>query len=359
MNILIVKPSSLGDIVHTLPVVGMIRQQFPDSVISWVVNDSYAELLDLCPDIDTRIVFKRKRLARPRHWLEIFSFIRELRSQKFDIAIDFQGLFRSAVIARLSGAKKRVGFRNAREGAPWFYTDRVLLPANLKHAQDKNMFLARAALHLPDTEPTTALASSEVDAVKVRKIMREQEIDPDRTVLAVAPAARWGTKTWPPEFFARVLSELHEQTSPSAPTIVCVGTADERPTGDRVCEKAACPVVNLMGETDLGALAELLRKSAVLLTNDSGPMHLAAAVGTPVVALFGATDPALTGPYGDCHAVFMGECEHAPCMQRKCKMNHSPECHGTINAAKVVEALKKHVVTSPEPETKIEDMLAS
>jgi heptosyltransferase-1 len=358
MNILIVKPSSLGDIVHTLPVVGMIREQFPDSVISWVVNDSYAELLDLCPDIDTRIVFKRKRLARPRHWLEIFSFIRELRSQKFDIAIDFQGLFRSAVIARLSGAKKRVGFRNAREGAPWFYTDRVLLPANLKHAQDKNMFLARAALHLPDTEPTTALASSEVDAGKLRKIMREHEIDPDHPVLAVAPAARWGTKSWPPEFFAQVLTEVHKQTSASPPTLVCVGTTDERPVGDSIRAQAKCPVVNLMGETDLGALAELLRNSAVLLTNDSGPMHLAAAVGTPVVALFGATDPSLTGPYGDCHTVFRGECEHAPCMQRKCKINHSPECHGTINAAKVVEALKKHLDT-PEPETKIEDMLAS
>ena len=349
MNILIVKPSSLGDIVHTLPVVGMIREHYPDSVISWVVNDSYAGLLDLCPDIDTRIVFKRKRLGHPRHWLEIFSFIRELRSLKFDIAIDFQGLLRSALITRLSGAKKRVGFRNARECAPWFYTERVLLPANLRHAQDKNMFLAQAALQLPDTTPVLPLASSEVDAGKLRKILREHEIALDRPLLAVAPAARWTTKCWPPGFFARILSDLHKQTLPSPPTVVCIGTADERSIGDMVGEQSESPVVNLMGETDLGALAELLRRSDALLTNDSGPMHLAVAVGTPVVALFGPTDPSLTGPYGDVHTVFTAECEDGPCLQRKCKKNDPPDCHAAINGEEVVAALKK-IIETPDSE---------
>lgn len=353
MNILIVKPSSLGDIVHTLPVVGLIRRHHPDAVIGWVVNDTYADLLDLCPDIDTRIVFRRKRLGRPRHWLEIFSFLRELRSHKFDVAIDFQGLLRSALIARFSGALRRVGFRNAREGAPFFYTERVLLPANLRHAQDKNVFLARAAFHLPEVNaPLASLPNcSEVDVGKVRKLRRNHGIPPERPVLAIAPAARWASKRWPPEFFAKVLAELTgsppgESNLMPAPVVVCVGTADEREAGDALCALAPdASVINLMGETDLGALAELLRQSAVLLTNDSGPMHLAAAVDTPVVAVFGPTDPGLTGPYGQRHTVFAGECPERPCMARTCPRGNA-ECHGAIDPTAVAAELKKHLFRS-------------
>ncbi len=336
MNILIVKPSSLGDIIHTLPVVGLLRENYPDSVISWVVNDTYAELLDLCPDIDNRIVFNRKRLGRLRHCLEVFSFLHELRSHKFDIAIDFQGLLRSSLITQFSGARRRVGFRHARECAPWFYSERILLPANLHHAQDKNIFLARSALKLPESRANPGLSKSEVDIGKMRKLLRTHDVDVNIPLIAVAPAARWQTKTWPPEFFATVLSrvKVEQENAVRPPIFICVGTSEERRIGESIRELFDGRLVNLMGETDLGILTELLRHSAVLLTNDSGPMHLAAAVETPVVAMFGATDADLTGPYGERHAVFRAVCDNAPCFNRVCP-NGEMRCHTTIDAGKV------------------------
>jgi lipopolysaccharide heptosyltransferase I len=337
VNILVVKPSSLGDVIHAFPAVHLLRQSFPDASISWVVNDSYAELVELCPDVDEVLLFCRSRWAQPRYWWQALSFLRELRQKHFDLAIDLQGLFRSAVLAFSSGAARRIGFADAREGAPLLYTEKILLPANVKHAVDRNLFLVRSALKI-SAEPSIPGFLSHHDAVKcAENLMRRRGLAGDGPVLAVAPAARWESKAWPPEFFAGVISSVHRRV----PGLQCwiLGTEDEQAVGEAVI--GACQgttPVSLMGEANLSTLVELLRRSDVLLTNDSGPMHLAAALRTRTVALFGPTDPELTGPYGDQHRVFVGKCDKAPCFLRRCPREKC-ECIDSLTEDGVAEAV--------------------
>ncbi len=342
MNILIVKPSSLGDIVHTLPVVPLLRKHWPEAVISWVVNEEYARLLDLCPDIDHVLVFRRHRWNRPRHWPELYSFLHELRQQKPDLCLDFQGLFRSGLISRLSGAKRRVGFRSAREGATCFYTESVLPPKEMQHAVQRNVFLLQNALQIDDPVQNSGISCSQVDMDNMQRLLRNYDVDGRSVFLTVAPAARWQAKTWPPDFFIDVLREVWSR-QPDLPVLL-LGTATERPLGEIITDECGRQgrIVNLMGETDLGTLVAVLRHTRVLLTNDSGPMHLAAMLGTPVVALFGPTDPLLTGPYGQAHRVFRGKCERTPCLQYNCPKGTNA-CHYTVSSQEVAAAVTEKI----------------
>ena len=337
MNLLVIKPSSLGDIIHTFPAVELVRRAFPDSTITWVVNDTFAEIVTLHPAVDDIVVFQRKRLGRLRHLPELFSFFLELRRQPYDAAIDFQGLFRSGVMAFMSGAARRIGFQNAREGAGFFYNEKIMLPANLKHAVERNLFLVCAAFGLADDAPGVSLPSQHDLHKCAQGLLKRHPVPGDGPILAVAPAARWESKTWPVRFFADIINataELH-------PDMRCwiLGSGDEAEYGARLadlCGKSR--ILDLTGETNLGTLTELLRLSDVLLTNDSGPMHLAAAVGTPAVAFFGATDPERTGPYGDRHTVIRTTCDLTPCFSRQCPIENR-SCSDGVDVRAVAATL--------------------
>ncbi|NLF18021.1 MAG: glycosyltransferase family 9 protein [Lentisphaerae bacterium] len=346
MNILIVKPSSLGDLVHTLPAVHLLRQSFPEASLSWVVNDSLAGFVALYPGLDEVMPFRRQRWGRVRHWHELIGFFGELRQQHVDVAIDFQGLFRSGLITFASGAPRRIGFQNAREGAGFFYTERVAVPANLRHAIDRNVFLVQSALGLAASAAMPDLVRPHDSAREARRLRRQHQLDSGGPVLAVAPGGRWPSKRWPPTFFAAALDHLHDLI----PDLRCwlLGSRDEAPTAEAVqkaCER--CQPVSLAGQTDLPTLLELLRHSDALLTNDSGPMHLAAALGVPAVACFGATDADLTGPYGEIHTVFRTTCDLTPCFSRDC-LQKARLCSDGTPPARVAEALAAKIRWSHE-----------
>ena len=353
MNILVVKPSSLGDIIHAFPAVDLIRREYPEATITWLVNDAFAGIIDLLPGIDDVVLFRRQRWGRPRHWGELCGFVRDLRQRSFDVAVDFQGLLRSGLLSWLSGAPVRIGFRSAREGARLFYTEKVMLPANLVHAVDKNVFLVRSALRIGGEVRQPPLRQHHDYAKFARQLLERHCLDEGDGLLAVGAGARWESKRWPPAFFARVLDLVAERRPGTA--IWLLGSADEQEPSAEVC--ANCRVakpVNLAGQTNLGALCEMLRASDVLLTNDSGPMHLAAALQTPTVALFGATSPDLTGPYGPGHHVFVGKCEGSPCLRRTCPLG-TYECLDSVPPRKVGEAVlgllsRETPVTAPAKE---------
>jgi lipopolysaccharide heptosyltransferase I len=337
VNILVVKPSSLGDIIHAFPAVDLIRREFPDATITWLVNDSFAGLIDLLPGVDDVVLFRRRRLGKMRHWHEVLSFVRDLRQRHFDVAIDFQGLFRSGFLTWASGAPSRIGFRSAREGASLFYTEKVMVPANLTHAVDKNVFLVQSALKVAGEVRIPPLRRHHDFSKLARQLLQQHGLDEGESLLAVAPGARWESKRWPTVFFARVL-DMVAQERPDA-RIWLLGSEDEKTVAEDVignCRKAEPE--NLAGQTNLGALCEMLRESDALLTNDSGPMHLAAALGVPTVALFGPTSPALTGPYGPDHRVFVGECDIGPCFRRVCPRAEQ-ECIESVQVKKVAEAV--------------------
>jgi heptosyltransferase I len=337
VNILIVKPSSLGDIVHTLPAVHLIRQHYPDAVIVWVVNDALTGLVSLYSGVDEVIPFRRGRWARLHHWHELIGFLSDLRQHHFDLAVDFQGLLRSGLIAYASGAPRRIGFQNAREGAGLFYTERISLPANLNHAVERNVFLVQAALGVGTAASMPELERPHDSVKEARRLLRKFHLDGDAPLLAVAPGARWLSKRWPPRFFAAVLDQVQQ----AVPDLRCwvLGTPDEARIAESVVQ--ACTgnrPISMVGMTDLGTLVELLRCSDALLTNDSGSMHIAAALTVPTVAFFGATDPALTGPYGDIHTVIQSTCDLKPCFSRDCVQDNRL-CSEGIPAARVAAAV--------------------
>lgn len=344
MNVLFIKPSSLGDIVHALPAADLLRKSFPDASISWLVNEEFRELARLCPAVNDVIAFRRKRWGRVRHAAELLGFLRELRRRRFDVAVDLQGLFRSGLMAFASGARRRIGFAAAREGAPLFYTDRIAVPENILHAVDKNVLLIRSAFQAAPPAAFPPLRREPETVRRMDELLKRHGLGNGGPLVAVAPAARWRSKSWPPAFFAAVM----EETARLLPAVRfwLLGTADEASVGVQVM--AACTHVqptSLMGETTLGELIEGLRRSAVLLTNDSGPMHLAAAVERPVVALFGATDPRLTGPYGDAHVIFRGCCPQSPCFRELCPRSDSP-CYRTFTAQSVAAAVAESARTA-------------
>jgi lipopolysaccharide heptosyltransferase I len=337
VNILIVKPSSLGDIVHTLPAVHLLRQHYPEALLVWVVHDALTGFVSLYSGVDEVIPFRRRRWARIHHWHEVLGFLVDLRQHRFDLAIDFQGLLRSGLIAFASGAPRRIGFQNAREGAGLFYTERIPLPANLHHALERNVFLVQSALGIATAASMPELGRPHDSVKEARRLLRQYQLDGEAPVLAVAPGARWPSKRWPPRFFAAALDQL-QQTIPDLRCWV-LGTPDEARTAEAVIQACArCRPVSLVGKSDLGTLVELLRCSDALLTNDSGPMHIAAALTVPTVALFGATDPELTGPHGDSHVVFRTTCELRPCLSRECVQAKRP-CSEGVSASRVAAAL--------------------
>jgi lipopolysaccharide heptosyltransferase I len=331
-RVLIIKPSSLGDIIHALPVASSIKSAFPGVKIDWVVGKAYTELLEGNPDIERVIEFDRGMLKGPGRIGRLVSFARELRRERYDIVIDLQGLLRSALMAFACRAGVRAGFENAREGAPLFYSVRVKVPDRDMHAVDRYMLLP-AMLGIRDTDTTFNLATGQQHLEQARKLLSEAGITEGTPFVAVAPSARWVTKRWDPASFADVSRELYSRFKVRS---VYVGTAEDRSVMQGVDGWVPAGSAEIFGRTGIKTLSAVFKLANAVLTNDSGPMHIAAAAGTPTVALFGPTDPKRTGPYGEGHRVLTSDVECAPCFSRGCS---DVRCLSGINPGDVLKAL--------------------
>jgi heptosyltransferase-1 len=337
MRILIVKPSSFGDIVMTLPALALLRRKHPDAEIGWFVNAEFAGLLDGHPMLAWLHRWDRGRRGTARGLLRgagaLGPVAREMRACAYDVAYDFQGLFRSGLATRRSGAPVRIGFRNGRELSPFFYTERRATPPSAVHAVDRYRSLVDPQSADPAEFP---LAIGEEADAAARALLRELGLAPDEKFLAVNAGARWQSKQWPPERFGQVAARIRRRNGLRS---VCIGTPGFRVASRAVAAVAGDAVLDATGRTSLKELAALLHNAVFLLTNDSGPMHLAVAAGTPVVALFGPTDPALVGPYGPGHEVLRVEVECAPCSKRDCP--ERPPCMTMLGVKPVAEACER------------------
>ena len=329
-RILIIKPSSLGDVVHALPTVNLIRRRFPDAHISWLINDSLISLLKNCPIINETIVF-------PRHdWAKLPRLVRQLRRGRFDLVVDLQGLLRSGLMTWTTRASRRVGLSDAREGARLFYNEVVKVPC--AHAVERYLCAARH-LGCGDGPIEFPLGSSDEDKAAVDKLLRQSPLTTHHSLIAINPSARWPTKLWGDGKFAVLIEKLPRDRA------VITGSATD---AARIAEivgglRPGATVLNLTGKTDLSQLAELCRRCAVVISNDSGPMHIAAAVGTPVVAIFGPTDPELTGPDGKQHIVLRAGVKCSPCMKDHCTHTPRMECMTLVTVEQVLAAAQRFI----------------
>jgi heptosyltransferase I len=326
-RILLIKPSSLGDIVHSMPVVAALKQRWPAAHLTWLVKRQWAELVERVDGVD-------------RVWpIEAtvggaWRTIRALRSETWDLVIDLQGLLRSAAIGWLSGGRVRVGFANGREGSPWLYTRRVTVPTPDMHAVDRYLLIAAAVDAPTQGPPQFRFKMTEQDQAAVQSLLRSRGIARERRWIAMHVSARWMTKRWPLESFAAVADQL---TKEGLGPIVVMGSQDERHEMERLKQLTTTTLVDLTGAVPLGCLPVFLSKAAAMITNDSGPMHIAAAVGTPVVALFGPTSAIRTGPYGSRHTVLTHEVPCRPCFSRRCRNEEPLACLNGIAPEAVVQ----------------------
>ena len=331
-RILIIKPSSLGDIVHALPAVSALRRRFPSARLAWLVKREWADVLDGNPDLDDVLAVDLSVGGWP-------SAMRAARAGRFDLAVDLQGLFRSALLGLVSGASVRVGFANGREGSPWFYSHCVPVPRVSMHAVDRYL-LAAQFLEAPAVERSEAVFALPHDSraeARVEALLATERVRADSVLVALNPSARWATKRWPAESFAAVGDWLQQGTA----RVVLIGGCEERPMGEQVIRSMRTAPIDLIVQTTLKELIALLRRLRVLITNDSGPMHLASALGTPVIALFGPTDPARTGPYGAGHTVLRSGVPCSPCFSRRCANAITMECLTAVHPQQVIEAAAK------------------
>jgi lipopolysaccharide heptosyltransferase I len=323
MKILFIKLSAIGDVVQTLPALEAIKKTYPGSDITWVVEEAAADILDSHPLVSRLLVSRRKAwtpmLKNPLTLFQgignIIRFFRELRSVRYDIAIDFQGLFKSGILIGLARARRKIGFDRTRELSYLFLNERLPAYDIEKHALERYLDVARY-LGAKDPSPACTLpVERELPIIRERTASLNPE---GRPLVAINPVARWKTKLWSERKFAELADRLVCERNA---VVIFTGSPDDRAVDARIISMMKQRAVNWAGETTLKELAALASLCTVFITTDTGPMHLAAAAGSRVVALFGPTAPWRTGPYGPSHVVVRTGIACSPCFKRNCDDN--------------------------------------
>lgn len=331
-NILIVKPSAIGDVIHALPVAHSLKQQYPTSRITWIVEKPAYDLLRNNPDIDEIIIFdkpKFKSLAGLVKYAPEFS--RMLKLRQFDLAIDLQGLFKSAAIAALSGAKQRLGYCNMRELSQW-----VSLPVcgqnSQGHIVERYLDVARfVGCEVSDVVFSLNITAEE--AANAAAAAKQAGLPTGQSYAVLAPGTNWPSKCWPTGHFAQLANEMIQMGI----TPVIIGGPGDVSLAAQIIAKAP-KAIDLTGKTTLKELAYLIKNASFFVGGDTGPMHLAVAVQTTVIALFGPTDPKRNGPYGQGHIVLTIKDNCRQCWKRQCP--NGKQCMAAIEVNQVMDAVQ-------------------
>ena len=336
MKVLILKPSSLGDVVQALPLLRLLKQHHPAAEVHWWLAAELRPLLHGDADLAQVIPFERKRWQSPAYWPEGLAQISALRAAHYDWVIDLQGLARSALFAWLANGAFTIGLELEREGAHLAYDLAVPRPKARPHAVDWYLAVARA-LGIPVHDRFDWLPlRDEVAALVATKWPRN-----GARWLGINPGARWDNKRWPAEHFAELVRQLAARDA-SLRFALLGGSGDWQLT-ETIRRAAPDRCENFAGRTALPELIEVLRRCELLVTNDTGPMHLAAALRKPVISLFGPTRPDQTGPYGQEASALRHPLPCVPCMKSRCHWVEPLACLRGITAASVAEEVTRRL----------------
>ncbi|MYA08484.1 MAG: glycosyltransferase family 9 protein [Holophagales bacterium] len=341
LRVLLVRLSAIGDCLHAAPVASALRRAHPDAFIGWAVQEPAATLLRGYAGVDRFHLYPRRASGVAAHLEALRRFRRELRSSRYDAALDVQGLTKSGLVAWWSGARQRIGFRGgpamgSRELNALFLNQRFAVGLNVSHVVDRNLALLSASgllvgaaspvaeWHLPEYAEPAPLSFLEHHGLS------------DGRYAVVSPGTIWRTKRWPPHHFAAAVRRLGRDRG--LPVVIAWAGEDERHAAEEIVAGAGddCRVL-LAPPTDLRELATLLRHATLFLGCDSGPAHLAAALDVPCVSVFGPTDPARNGPYGPRSAAVQldPKLDCQPCWRRTCSRGDFA-CLERLDADRVV-----------------------
>jgi len=357
-RVLLIKLSAVGDVVHTVPILNKLRRRYPTAQLDWLVTPAIAELLRHHPAITNVIEFEREAWSTPWRLRPFTSYARlaaKLRAAAYDLVIDMHGQFRTAALTLSTGAPARIGFdrprasvwqasprnfpeqarkhawQGAREGSWLAYTHHIPVPTLDLHAVDR--YLNVGPILGLDREPADFYFPIPQSALSRVGALLGAHSAARADIVIMAPGTVWETKHWGTDKFAAVAGHFLSREF----AVILIGSQRERV----VCEEVAAlapGAVDLAGMTTLSELAALIRRSAISITNDSGPMHLAVALDRPVVSIFGPTDPIWIGPYQRADAVLQADLACSPCYLRRLKhCRHDHACMRDVSPIGVIE----------------------
>jgi heptosyltransferase-1 len=363
-RILLIKPSALGDVIHTIPVLVKLRTRYPQAQIDWLITPENADVVRHHPALSNVVLFARRDFSkRGRRWralLAFFNLLKQIRRAKYDLVIDMHGQVRSALFALMSGAGVRIGFdrpikrtvtvsaqhdlknipshgwRGAREGSWIAYTHRIPIRTLDVHAVDRYLWVA-PLLGLDEDPPDLAIYLSSETALNVERLLEEHGVPASKPLVVLVPGTIWETKHWTIEGFAGVAREFLREGF----AVALAGTKRDQ-VRCRQIAAAAPGACDLSGKTTPADLAALIRRAEVAVTNDSGSMHVAASLGKPMVSVFGPTNPVHIGPYQRPESVVRLDLPCSPCNYRRlsqCPFDHA--CMKQVTSAMVVERVQK------------------
>jgi heptosyltransferase I len=356
-KILLIKLSAVGDVTHTIPVLNKLRRRYPSAQLDWLVTPAIGELLRHHPAIDNVIGFTRDTNALPWAWAALRSYAKlaaQLRKTRYDLVIDLHGQSRTALLSFATGAPVRIGFDKkrpqawansrkvtdsfrkhawygAREGAWLAYTHHIPLPTLDVHVVDHYLSVGKPLGF--DTGPADfSFRIPQPACDRIDALLRQRDLASKQFVV-IAPRGNWETKRWPDEKSADVARHLLQHGH----SVIVVGAPSERHIGADIA-RLAPGVVDLTGKTSISELAALISRAAVCIAHDSGPMHLAVALGRPVVALFGPSDTVWAGPYHRENAVVRAALPCSPCyLRRLSRCPHGHACMSDLSTQAVIE----------------------
>ena len=325
-RILIVRLSAIGDVIHGMPLACALRERFPAAFLAWVVEERAAALLRGHDALDELITLPRGWLKSPR---TVWRLRRRLRGLKFDTAIDAQGLTKAAIVAWLSGAGRRIGFGDpwGREFSPWLNTE--LVDTTAEHAVDRTLqLLLPLGIHSPAVR--FRVPEHPADRAAAEETIRRGGLDGGFTL--INPGAGWPSKLWPTDRYAAVAGHLGRNWG--LPSLVIWAGQEERALAEQIVAGSAGHA-RLAPSTTLAQLAALARRCRLFIGSDTGPLHLAAAVGTPCVGLYGPWPAKRHGPYGPQHIALQKMFFEGPTRARR---NAPPEFMQAIHVELVCGA---------------------
>ena len=351
-RILIIRLSAIGDVLRVLPAFQVLKKNYPDSYIGWVVEESAKDILQAHPGIDEVFVFPKKSIKRKIKSIsgivagisEFFAFMRKIRQERFDTAIDFHGLFKSGIISFFSGAPERVGFAagSCREGSFLFSNRRIPLENQHISRIERNLELLRG-MGLDSGHDPPVLYVPEEDQEIIQRFFRQQHIDRKRPIIAIHPGTSPTTpyKRWEPHRYAVVADKAIEE---SAAQVIFTWAGKEIDMVNQITGMMKYKAIIAPELTNLCQLTEVFRSSDLYLGGDPGPMHLAAFVGIPVVAIFGPTDHVVNEPYTMTpHIIIRNEIDCSPCRKYGCSKR---DCMRDISEENVIKAVLIMLETS-------------
>ena len=335
-RILIVQPSRIGDILFSLPTVAAIRKHYPHAWIGWLGDERCAPILEDCPDINERIIVDRRNLSLG----SLRSLKRYLREKSIDVSIDLHGLFKSALMVHLAGARFRIASSstNGMREFSWLFSKEIKPRAEGTHCVERHLAVAQA-LGCKASQPHYPIAIAEATRAKVGELLASRGITPRTPFVLMHPGGGWISRRWRPGRFAELSDLLHAKGIRTILIGGKEGGAGEKGLNEEILSLAHSPMIDFTGLLTIKELAALIEKSNLFIANEAGPLHLAVSLNAKAIGLLGPTDPQRTGPFGGRAVVVRHDvCSRQPCRNRTCK---NPLCIDSITVEEVFnEAMK-------------------